>query len=101
MGASWSLRRDDLEFNVIGSGFLRGMVRSLVGTLLEVGEGRRSVSDFGRLLSGRPRSEAGPTAPARGLSLERVIYPAAWRPLASYPADRLSVTPPDPGPVLI
>jgi len=71
-----------LEFRVVGSGFLRGMVRSIVGTLLEVGKGQRSVDDIQRLLEGRPRSEAGPTAPARGLTLERVGYPPEWKPLA-------------------
>jgi tRNA pseudouridine38-40 synthase len=68
-----------LEFRVIGNGFLRGMVRSIVGTLLEVGRGQRSVDDIPRLLEGRPRSEAGPTAPAQGLTLERVGYPPEWQ----------------------
>jgi tRNA pseudouridine38-40 synthase len=57
------------------------MVRSIVGTLLEVGRGQRSIDDIQRLLDGRPRSEAGPTAPARGLTLERVGYPPEWKPL--------------------
>jgi len=70
-----------LEFRVVGNGFLRGMVRSIVGTLLEVGRGQRSIDDIQRLLDGRPRSEAGPTAPARGLTLERVGYPLEWKPL--------------------
>jgi tRNA pseudouridine38-40 synthase len=50
------------------------MVRSIAGTLLEVGLGRRSVADFRALLSGAPRSAAGATAPAQGLTLERVWY---------------------------
>lgn len=70
-----------MEFRVVGSGFLRGMVRSIVGTLLEVGKGQRGVDDIQRLLQGRPRSEAGPTAPARGLTLEEVRYPQDWSPL--------------------
>ena len=73
---------DVLVFRVTGNGFLRGMVRSIVGTLLEVGRGQREVDDLRRLLEGRPRSEAGPTAPARGLTLERVGYPPEWKPLA-------------------
>jgi len=66
---------------VAGEGFLRGMVRALAGTLLEVGAGRRSVADFAGLLAGGARGEAGPTAPARGLCLLRVDYPAGERPL--------------------
>lgn len=75
----------DLRFRVAGDGFLRGMVRSLVGTLVEVGEGRRTVADFRRLLSGRPRDEAGPTAPARGLCLEEVRYGDEWAPTERHP----------------
>ena len=72
--AEWLEREDELVFRVVGNGFLRGMVRGLVGTLLEVGAGRRSVASMGELLQGRPRSAAGPTAPAQGLILERVLY---------------------------
>jgi tRNA pseudouridine38-40 synthase len=46
----------------------------LVGTMLEVGGGRRSVADFTRLLTGRPRSEGGATAPPHGLYLAAVRY---------------------------
>lgn len=72
--ASWSDDLPELTFRIVGDGFLRGMVRSIVGTLLEVGRGRRSPDDLARLLSGVPRSEAGPTAPAKGLVLEGVHY---------------------------
>ena len=73
--AEWSERGEELVFRVAGDGFLRGMVRGLVGTLLEVGAGRRPVESLAALLQGRARGEAGPTAPARGLILERVFYP--------------------------
>ncbi len=66
---------DELVARVEGDGFLRGMVRSMVGTLLDVGRGRRSPDDVRGLLQGGPRSGAGATAPAHGLCLERVTYP--------------------------
>jgi tRNA pseudouridine38-40 synthase len=72
---------DRLDFRIVGNGFLRGMVRSIVGTLVDVGRGRRDIDSMQDLLAGRPRSEAGPTAPARGLTLEQVNYPTKWRPL--------------------
>ncbi|MAI78703.1 MAG: tRNA pseudouridine(38-40) synthase TruA [Deltaproteobacteria bacterium] len=57
-----------------GSGFLRHMVRNIVGTLLEVGAGRRSPESMESLLRRCDRRLAGPTAPAHGLTLERVFY---------------------------
>jgi len=50
------------------------MNRALVGTMLEVAGGRRSVEDFAALLDGRPRADAGPTAPPQGLYLASVSY---------------------------
>ena len=72
--ARWAEQGDEIRFRVAGGGFLRGMVRALVGTTLEVGLGRRTPDDLAALLAGRPRAEAGPNAPARGLCLERVEY---------------------------
>jgi tRNA pseudouridine38-40 synthase len=80
--AGWEEQGAELTFSIAGDGFLRGMVRSLVGTLLEVGVGRRSVSDFRHLLGGRQRGDAGPTAPPQGLELSHVSYPPSWRPLS-------------------
>jgi tRNA pseudouridine38-40 synthase len=54
--------------------FLRHMVRTLVGTLVEVGRGECSLGDFERLLQGAPREAAGPTAPAQGLFLWDIGY---------------------------
>jgi tRNA pseudouridine38-40 synthase len=79
VAARWEEAGEELRFRVVGEGFLRGMVRALVGTLVEVGTGRRSLESFAGLLAGGSRAAAGPTAPAHGLVLERVFYPAAWR----------------------
>ncbi|MFC1769760.1 tRNA pseudouridine synthase A, partial [Nitrospirota bacterium] len=61
-------------FEVEGTGFLRHMVRNIVGTLVEVGKGVMSVENVSEILSGLDRDNAGPTAPARGLVLEGVKY---------------------------
>ena len=73
--ASWRAGEGDLlEFWIEADAFMRHMNRVLVGTMLEVAGGRRTVSSFAELLAGRPRSEAGPTAPAHGLYLAGVGY---------------------------
>ncbi|MFZ5761399.1 MAG: tRNA pseudouridine(38-40) synthase TruA [Thermodesulfobacteriota bacterium] len=59
---------------VAGNGFLRHMVRNIVGTLVEVGQGRRTPAEFGQLVAARDRAKAGPTAPAHGLFLREVFY---------------------------
>ena len=63
-----------LEYRVRGNGFLRHMVRNLVGTLLEIGLGRSPPEEMTAVLASRDRTRAGPTAPARGLTLVRVDY---------------------------
>lgn len=64
-----------LVYRVRGSGFLHHMVRNLVGTMLDVGRGYRSVAQIPAMLAARSRAAAGPTAPARGLFLHSVEYP--------------------------
>jgi tRNA pseudouridine38-40 synthase len=63
-----------LVFDISGTGFLRYMVRSLVGTLVEIGRRQRPASDMAALLARPDRSAAGRTAPARGLFLVKVAY---------------------------
>ena len=71
--------RRDAEFVVFGlraNAFLHQMVRILVGTLVEVGEGRLTAADVHRILFAKDRSQAPKAAPASGLALERVRYGA-------------------------
>jgi tRNA pseudouridine38-40 synthase len=63
-----------IEYRVRGEGFLRHMVRTIVGTLVDVGKGRRRPEEIGAILAARDRRAAGPSAAARGLVLDRVIY---------------------------
>jgi tRNA pseudouridine38-40 synthase len=70
----WTRSGDLLTYSITADSFLYGMVRSLVGTMLEVAGGKRDLEGFGRLLSGAERSEAGPAAPSRGLTLAGVGY---------------------------
>ena len=67
--AAWERRGDELHFTITADSYLRHMVRTLVGTMLETGP-----ETMRHLLVGRPRSEAGLTAPPWGLTLERVHY---------------------------
>lgn len=72
--AEWSQAGDILSFQVTADAFMRSMVRVLVGTILEIGTGRRTPESLQQLLKGSPRSEAGETAPPHGLYLESVSY---------------------------
>lgn len=72
--SGWRRDGELLTYAVTANSFLYGMVRALVGTMLEVAQGRRELSDFRRLLSGGRREESGPAALAKGLTLVRVGY---------------------------
>jgi tRNA pseudouridine38-40 synthase len=74
LACRWEERGDELVLGVEADAFLRHMVRVLVGSLLLVGRGRRDADWLTGLLAGAPRAEAGPTAPAHGLTLVRVRY---------------------------
>ena len=72
--AEWRRDGDVLEFWIAADAFLRHMNRTLVGTMLEVAQGRRTVEDFAALLEGAHRRDAGHTAKPHGLALASVSY---------------------------
>ena len=72
--AIWEKSSDELIFKIEADRFLHAMVRSMVGTLIEVGRGYFSVSDFVNIMEAKDRKKAGPTAPACGLYLVEVKY---------------------------
>jgi len=77
--AALALDQDDaqaqlIEIEVEANGFLRHMMRRIAGTLIRAGDGRLAPGDVATILASRVKSQAGPTAPARGLCLEAVTY---------------------------
>ncbi len=74
--SGWQERNFGWEYRVSGNRFLRGMVRGLVGTMLKVGRGNMSALEFEGLMLGRELSQADFSAPAKGLILKRVTFPA-------------------------
>ena len=73
--ADWKEINNLLIFFVSANRFLRGMVRAIVGSLLDIGSGRNSVDDFQKILESRERKMAGMSVPASGLFLTQVHYP--------------------------
>jgi len=75
--AEWKKGGDGLmHFEIEATGFLKQMVRAIVGTLSEVGKGKIGAEEFERILESKDREKAGPTAPALGLFLKEVKYEA-------------------------
>ena len=72
---NWTKTNDELTFQITANRFLRNMVRSIVGTMLEVGIGKIDSSEIPRILSAKDRNSAGYSVPAQGLFLEKVVYP--------------------------
>jgi tRNA pseudouridine38-40 synthase len=72
--SSWTEEADLLVYKVRGNGFLHHMVRNLVGTFLDAGRGQIQPEEIIAILQQKSRTAAGPTAPARGLFLDRVEY---------------------------
>lgn len=73
--AEWVLDNNQLNFNISANRFLRNMVRAIVGTMLEIGQGDLSIADFENVILSRNRSNAGKSVPARGLYLSDIKYP--------------------------
>ena len=74
--AEWKERGTMLVFTITANRYLRGMVRSIVGTLLDVGSGKTSMKEFQHILQSRDRKKAGANVPAQGLYLVKVKYPS-------------------------
>lgn len=72
--AFWQERDGELVFTITANRFLRNMVRAIVGTLLDVGLGKTSVSDFGNIINQKDRCKAGTSVPACALFLSNVRY---------------------------
>ena len=72
--SSWRREGDLLTYEITADSFLYGMVRTLVGTMLEVADGRRDMASFEQLLTGGERRDAGPAVASRGLTLVGVGY---------------------------
>ena len=62
------------KFNIIANRFLHGMVRCLVGTLIDIGRGKLEAEDIKTIMNSLDRSKASQSAPAKGLILEKVYY---------------------------
>lgn len=76
--AKWEKNEDVFEFHIQSDRFLRGMVRAIAGTLLDVGYHKTSLEDFEQIILSKDRRNAGMAVKAEGLTLEKVIYPEGY-----------------------
>lgn len=74
-GAHWERTGDRLTFHIRANRFLWGMVRTIVGTMIEIGQGRMNLAQFDAIIQAKDRAAAGRAAPANGLYLVEVGYP--------------------------
>ena len=75
MEAYWKQNEDELIFTIKADRFLRNMVRAIVGTMLDLGNGRISIDDLKNIIENKNRSDAGFSVPAHALFLTKVEYP--------------------------
>jgi tRNA pseudouridine38-40 synthase len=73
--AIWTKSSDQIVFEISADRFLRNMVRAIVGTMITIGLGKISLTDFQEIIDSKDRSKAGFSAPAHGLYLTKVKYP--------------------------
>ncbi|MBS4013401.1 MAG: tRNA pseudouridine(38-40) synthase TruA [Bacteroidetes bacterium] len=78
ISAEWIKDEHLLIFKITADRFLRNMVRAIVGTLVDVGLGKISISDFDHIIKAKSRTKAGYSVPACGLFLEKIEYPADY-----------------------
>ncbi|GIL16671.1 MAG: tRNA pseudouridine synthase A [Oligoflexia bacterium] len=75
-GAQWAYKKPNLiEFRVTGNGFMKQMVRNIVGTIVDLNQKNQQVTRMQEILDAKDRRKAGPTAPPQGLFLSKVYYP--------------------------
>lgn len=79
--AAWESYENELIFTIRANRFLRNMVRAIVGTLIEVGQGKRSLDSIADTIASKDRSQAGYSVPASGLFLTKISYPETHMPL--------------------
>jgi tRNA pseudouridine38-40 synthase len=73
--AKWIETSTSLQFRITSNRFLRGMVRAITGTLLQIGNGVSDIEKFRSIIESGDRTKAGPSVPAKGLFLEEIVYP--------------------------